>query len=78
LLSFLNAAGTVKHRIAVAVGELRMLGRRRADSDDPRIQERRMEGAENDGDDAAMLRESVALAMLAKRVARAIVAFRWS
>lgn len=76
LLSFLNAAGTVKHlmdRGAVA-GASKMLDRRCEIDAGPAKEDRSMQGAENDGE-IAMLRERVARAMLAKRDASAMVDF---
>ena len=74
MLSFLNAAGTVKHRIEVPIvvgfANARMFPRTEEnvveDGDD-----RRMEGAEKDG--VMMLLVNVVRARLAKRVASAMV-----
>lgn len=74
LLSFLNAAGTVKHRIATAVGVAKMFGRPRATSVEDGVdtrEDRSIEGAENDG--VMILLVSVLRARLAKRVANAMI-----
>lgn len=73
LLSFLNAAGTVKHRIALAVGAEKMFGRPTAakvEDGDEAGDRSRIEGDENVG--VMILLVSVLRARLAKRVASAI------
>lgn len=77
LLSFLNAAGTVKHRIALAVGAEKMFGRHWAAKleDGEEADDRRIEGDENVG--VMILLVSVLRARLAKRVASAMMVCEW-